>query len=586
MARILLLITALLVSFQSIWAIDIDPNYYIFPVEGISAQLYAANFGELRPDHFHSGVDIKTDQVEGKRVVAVADGYVSRLGMSPTGYGLAIYIAHPNGTTSVYGHLSTFRPDIAKRVQEERYASKRHSITLYFKPDEFPVKQGDLIAYSGNSGSSSGPHVHYEIRESASQKPINIIAKKIITPRDTRRPIFFNIHYFEIDSVDGVAYSSPAKTYSVLNPSTGQYQLNAAGNKIEVGQKGYFVAEVSDRKDDVTNTFGIYSFEGQLDGKTFFKYQMDGFSFDQTRYVNGVSGYAQKIGSRHEVIRLAQQERATSQFYPIIKERGVVRCDSGQVREVVMNVTDDCGLQATLKFNIIGKDIDKKPPFRAQVDSTLQIAYATKPFSYSEGGVSVNMGIDALYESIPFRVQKLDSKIPQVDSTVRVVSPVYRILSDSIPLHKAINISISVDLPIQEHSKATLGRVSRKGVCSDAGGSYVESLYGGGKVTLDTRTAGEYFVAIDNTPPEVRPNFAQEADLSATSSLSFDVSDNFSGVSKFSATIDGEWVALDLDKGRITHQFICAPNGEMHTIEITVSDKKGNSSTVTSEFKR
>ncbi|MFI3292105.1 MAG: M23 family metallopeptidase [Rikenellaceae bacterium] len=576
MDRILLLI-AMLISFQTpAVALEIDPDYYIYPVEDV-AQLYSANFGELRPDHFHSGIDIKTDQVEGKRVVAVADGYVSRLGVSPTGYGLAIYVAHPNGTTSVYGHLSKFRPDIESRVQSERYASKQHSITLYFKPGEFPVKRGDLIAYSGNSGSSSGPHVHYEIRESATQKPINVIKKGIIKPRDTRHPIFFNLHYFEIDSVGGVAYSAPRKSYTVLNPSTGQYQLNAKGNQIEVGRKGYFVVEVSDRKDDVTNTFGIYSLDAQIDGDPFFRYQMDGFTFDQTRYVNGVSGYAQKIGSRHEVIRLAQQERATSQFYPTIKERGVVRCDSAQIREVAIVITDDCGLESTLRFNIVGK----RQPFVAKVDPSLKIAYADKPFGYRNDGLNIYMSDNVLYESIPFRAEKMEPRTLQIDSTVRVVSPIYRVLSDSIPLHKAISISIDVDLPTADQSKATMGKISRTGWCSNAGGTY-----GGGKVTLSTRSAGEYFVAIDDTPPVVVPNFVEGANLSSSMSLSFDVRDNFSGVSKFNATIDGEWIALDLHKGRITHKFVTPPSGGEHTIKITVSDAKGNSTTLTRKFKR
>ncbi len=576
MDRILLFIASL-ISFHSASAIEIDPSYYIFPVEGVSAQLYAANFGELRPDHFHSGVDIKTDQVEGKRVVAVADGYVSRLGVSPWGYGLAIYVAHPNGTTSVYGHLSKFRPDIAKRVLSERYATKQHSITLYFKADEFPVKQGDLIAYSGNSGSSSGPHVHYEIRESATQRPINIFAHKIITPKDSRRPIFFKLHYFEIDSVGGVAYSAPRKSYTMLNPSDGEYSLEVEGNEIEVGRKGYFVAEVSDRKDDVENTFGIYSFDAQLDGKTFFEYRMDGFTFDQTRYVNGVSGYAQKLGSRHEVIRLAQQECATSQFYPTIKERGVVRCGSGERREVVMTATDDCGLRSTLRFNIVGGE----QPFVAQVDSTLKIAYCTRPFGHRQDGAGVYINANTLYESIPFRMQKLESKIPKVDPTVRVISPVYRVLCDSIPLHKAINIAIDVDILPEERSKVVMGKISRRGVSSAVGGKYSS-----GKVSIDTRSAGEFFVAIDTTPPVIRLRMIEGEDLRGSSSFSFSVGDDFSGATKFNATIDGEWIALDLHRGRLTHHFVNPPSGEEHTLEIVVSDAVGNSTTMQRNFVR
>ncbi len=169
---------------------------------------------------------------------------------------------------------------------------------------------------------------------------------------------------------------------------------------------------------------------------------------------------------------------------------------------------------------------------------------------------------------------------------MRVVSPIYRILSDSIPLHKAITISIDVDLPAEDQPKATIGKISRTGGAIHAGGSYSSGSHSGGKMIFETRYAGEYFVAIDNTPPDVKASFGEGADLTSASKITFDVSDNFSGVSKFNATIDGKWIALDLDKGRITHHFVSPPDAQIHTIEITVSDSKGNVTTLTRKFKR
>ncbi|MFR9594216.1 MAG: M23 family metallopeptidase, partial [Rikenellaceae bacterium] len=464
----------LFLNFHALQALEIDPTYYIYPLKNV-ARLYSANFGELRPDHFHSGVDIKTDGVEGKSVVAVADGYVSRLGLSPSGYGLALYVTHPNGTTSVYGHLSRFRDDLARRVRYERYSQKKHSVSLFFKPEEFPVKQGELIAYSGNSGSSSGPHLHYEIRETASQRPINIFAKGIIKPRDTRRPWFVKIHYIEVDTLNGVAYHSPRKTYSVLNPSVGQYTLNTPGNTITVGRKGYFVAEVTDRKNDVTNTFGVHSFGAQVDGDYFFKYQMDGFTFATTRYVNGVSCYALKLGSRNEVIRLAQQEYATSQFYPLIKERGVVRCEVNQRREVIMKTADDCGLEATLKFTIVGSE----QSWAAKADASRPIIYSNRSFTHSDDGLSVSIPAKSLYESMPYLCEIVTPRNLKIDSLVRVVSPTYKILCDSIPLHKAMTISIATPLTQEEATHATIAKISRKGVAAAVGGTYKD-----GKMTI------------------------------------------------------------------------------------------------------
>ena len=182
----ILLIISLLTIFTA-YGQKLNPDYYTYPLKNV-AGYYSANFGEMRPNHFHSGTDFKTDGVEGKSVVAVADGYVARVAYSPSGYGLALYVNHPNGTTSVYGHLSRFRKDIADFVFEERHRQQRSRIDVECKTDQFKVKRGEEIAKSGNTGSSMGPHLHFEIRNTASQKTLNIIAQRLVKPKDSISP--------------------------------------------------------------------------------------------------------------------------------------------------------------------------------------------------------------------------------------------------------------------------------------------------------------------------------------------------------------------------------------------------------------
>ena len=274
MRRLFILIISLCCAINAS-AQTLDPAYYDFPLRNV-AEYYSANFGEMRPNHFHSGIDFKTDGVEGKSVVAVADGYVSRVSQSPTGYGLALYVTHPNGTTSVYGHLSRFRKDIADFVFAERHRLKQSRVDLFCKPDQFIVKRGEEIAKSGNTGSSQGPHLHFEIRDAKTQKTINTISQRIYKPKDDISPLIMKIHYVEVDTVRGVPCHSKLATYTVNKADANTYRT-AQKSPIKVGRKGYFIVETSDRKNDVSNTYGVYNMVAKLDGKAIFEYHNDGF---------------------------------------------------------------------------------------------------------------------------------------------------------------------------------------------------------------------------------------------------------------------------------------------------------------------
>lgn len=282
-----LLISALLLCSAPVSAQHLAPEDYIFPLRNV-AGLYSANFGEMRPNHFHSGIDIKTDGMTGKPVLATADGYISRIAVTPGGYGRAIYITHPNGTTSVYGHLSKFRDDIEKYVHEERYRTRRNSINLYPSADRFPLKQGEQFAWSGNTGSSAGPHLHFEIRDSRTQRTLNTISSGVIRTRDDIPPRLVKLYYVEVDSVRGVPVHARPRPVELVEKTPGRYALKQEG-ALSVGGRGYFILEATDRKNDVSNTFGLWRIREFADEDPIFELRIDGFAFDQTRYCNAVS---------------------------------------------------------------------------------------------------------------------------------------------------------------------------------------------------------------------------------------------------------------------------------------------------------
>ena len=301
---------------------------YRFPVRNV-AGLYSANFGEMRPNHFHSGVDIKTDAEEGKPVVAAADGYVSRVVLQAGGYGRAVYLTLRNGTTVVYGHLRRFRDDIERHVRRERYERRSNGVNLWFGPGTWPVKQGDVIGYSGNSGSSMGPHLHFELRDTPTQRLRNVVREGVIRPEDDLPPRIMRLHYIEVDTLDGIPVHRRPVSYAVVREAEGRYRLTRE-EPVGTGRKGYFVAEVTDRRNGVHNTFGVWRVSLAVDGEPRFEYRMDGFTHDLSRCCDAVSCYPMQLGSRNEAIRLARMERSPACFYPVAEERGIVRTAPGE----------------------------------------------------------------------------------------------------------------------------------------------------------------------------------------------------------------------------------------------------------------
>lgn len=306
MRRIILtlILMAALGCTASLHGQQLDPAEYVYPVRGVSGAC-SANFGEMRPGHFHAGVDIKTDGVEGKELVAVADGYISRVVVTAGGYGRALYLTLRNGKTAVYGHLQRFRDDIEARVRTARYEGRTNSVDLSFDASQWPVRQGELIGYSGNSGSSMGPHLHFELRDNRTQRRYNLVHEGIIRPADHTPPRILRLHYIEVDTVRGVPVRSPGESYAVVRTTAGSYRLTRS-EALPVGRNGYFVVEASDRRDGVHNTFGIWRAALAVDGQPRFEYRMDGFTYEQARCCDAVSCYPLQLFSRNECIRLAR----------------------------------------------------------------------------------------------------------------------------------------------------------------------------------------------------------------------------------------------------------------------------------------
>lgn len=567
--RRLFILTILLCCAHICSAQKLDPAYYDYPLRNV-AGYYSANFGEMRPNHFHAGTDFKTDGVEGKPVVAVADGYVSRVSQSPTGYGLALYVTHPNGTTSVYGHLSRFRKDIADFVFSERHRLKQSRVDLYCQADQFPVKRGEEIARSGNTGSSQGPHLHFEIRDAKTQKTLNIISQGIVTPKDDISPYIMKVHYVEVDTVRGVPCHSKLATYAVHKADANTYRT-AQKSPIKVGRKGYFIVETSDRKNDVANTYGVYNMVAKLDGKAIFEYRNDGFPFDLSRYCNAVSHYPIQRRSRNEVMRAAMLQGGTKYFYPTLVNRGVVTTAEGEERKMEFVITDDCGNTSTLAFDIVGKSNDAC--FKGEVAENAIIVEYNRDFAHKVDDVlSVVIAKGSLYESIALDIERSDVAI-KADSTIKILSPAYRIHDDNTPLQKSIGLVFTQDVEERLQPYTVMASVSSGGYLYYSGGRYRHN-----RLTARTSSFGTFCLVADMTPPTIRPQFEDGQDCRGRDRIAFRLSDNFSGVSSYNVYIDGKWVAIDYARSRawVNLKAEGISGGKSHNIEIVVKDACGN----------
>ncbi len=549
---------------------------YRFPLD--MPALLSANFAEMRINHFHSGIDIKTGGTVGHDVYAVADGYVSRISVAPGGYGRALYITHPFGTTSVYGHLQSFSPELERYLKEQRYSQQKSNINLFFTPDQFPVKRGDKVAVSGNSGYSMGPHLHFEIRRTADARTVNPLAGGLVSVRDDIPPRIAALYYVRVDTVSGVPVHGRPR----------RIELNCEGNVytasapvvVPGGCSGYFIVETTDRKNDVANTFGVYRIVQSVDGETTVVFEKDEFLFSNTRYCNASVDYKSQRGSRNEHIMLALKQNNHNAMYKHVVNRGVVSVPEGRSRQVEILVEDDCGNSSTLDFTVTGS-----APEPAPVAPAGRRAGCGARFTEASDGAYVSIAADALYEPVFYTQRVVTPALVQRNDGVAPLSKIYALGDRNVPLHKPFGVALTVDVPEPLRDRVRLASVSDNGKLSCAGGRW-----SGGKVEGSLSSFGVYCVVADTVPPVVRPSFAEGEDLQSKGSVTFSMSDNFSGVASFECIVDGKWAILEQNviRGTVTLVFDSERmyDGKSHTLRFTAVDGAGNKTSLERNFIR
>ena len=535
---------------------------------------FSSNFGELRVDHFHSGLDLRTQGVEGKVVVASADGYVYRVSVSPGGFGNALYLRHASGYSTVYGHLSKFIPEIEEYVTNQQYEQKSFLITVYPEKEKFAVKQGDTIGYSGNSGSSGGPHLHYEIRKSANEAPVNPLLFNFDVD-DNIKPVIDRLSIYPINQYSVVENQNKPR-FLTVSGGNGNYFI-APENEVAVsGEIGFGIKTYDFLKEGWTRT-NVYSIELLIDSIPYFKYTMNDFPFNEARNVNSHVDYSTWITNNTTFERTFVLPNDKLDTYSELKNRGIYNFSDGKTHQIEIKVSDVQKNQSVLFFNLKSvKPADKK--YRAVIDTSSVLMPYNKSNKFTSDNISITFPSGSLYDTLHFEYSV--SKRPD-----KFLSDIHHIHNNLTPIQTTYNVSIKPSvIPAGKESKLIIVQTDGELKQSYAGGKFVN-----GYVVADLSTLGDFAVGIDTIKPEIKVPFASGADYSGKSEIKITITDSLSGIKSYSGYIDGNWALFKYDSkyDLLTYSFDGKriTKGILHKLVIKVTDGKDNISTKETNFK-
>lgn len=549
-----------------------DKTIFISPLK--IPEFLSSNFGELRTDHFHSGLDIKTQSVTGKDVVATADGYIYRIGVSPVGFGNSLFIRHPSGYSTVYGHLERFAPEIEKYVKKRQYEQKSFAIVLWPKKDEIPVKQGDLIAWSGNSGGSGGPHLHYEIRKSEDEKPINpLLFNSGIF--DNKKPVFEKLVIYPVNQHTLINNRNTVKRMDVSG-SNGTYFIPSE-NEITISGLAGFGIKAYDTMDNNPSRFSVYSIELSIDSISIFKYCMDGFLFSESRYVNSHIDYETFMKENIYIERAFVLPGDRLSVYKHTINRGLFNFKDNKTHFAEIIVTDAYNNKSTLTFRIRTQK-EKRQTQAVPADQNLVIMPYEKSNKFTSENVSVNIPSGALYDTLRFSY-KMEKRINTMYSDLHYIHNKFT------PLHKAFTLSVKpAIIPAGKESKMLLVRLD-----DDLKKVAATSSWTGAYLTADLLSFGRYYVGIDTIAPFISANgLVNGANLTGKKEIRIMIKDDLSGIKSYEPTIDGNWALFEYDQKNdmLIYKFDEARirKGSKHSLSLKVIDNKDNYSTFNCNF--
>lgn len=537
-------------------------DYFANPVD--DAIKLTGTFGELRSDHFHSGIDIKSKTGGvGQPVFAAAAGFIDRIKVQASGYGNVLYIKHPNGYSTVYAHLDRFTPELEKYVRENQYKRERFEIDLQPADGQFKVKQGQEIGKLGNSGGSTGPHLHFEIRNSSTQKVLNPLLFGLPVP-DQVAPDVRDIKAYFLSENREVLKTQPLKLKDL-----GNNQYGIAGDTVRIGAwRVGFGVKTYDQMSGFKNDNGIFALSLQADDQLFYEWRMAELDFDESRYLNAHTDYTAKKQGDGWFQRCFVLPGDKLSNYANTSNQGSVALFKEKPVKIQIKVTDAAANTSTITFWALRDDENMS-------------GYVSQPYQYEflydkdneidTEDFSTRMPKGALYESV--RLQYLTTP----DESTNVFSSIHHLHTDKTPVHRYFDLAIKpYSLPENLRAKAVVVR------CGDGRPDNCGGTWKGDKVAARVRNFGDYCIMTDTQPPKITPVIF-EKDMRRKGEMAFRISDNFdvSGSADgmtYRGLVDDKWVLFEYDpkRARLTHTFDGRIGPGDHTLRLTVKDDRDN----------
>lgn len=486
-------------------------------------------FGELRPDHFHTGIDFTTKGLTGKNVYAVADGYVSRIKVSSAGYGKAIYVNHPGGLTSVYAHLDAFNIVVDDYIRRRQY--EKRSFEIDIAPDEalFKVRKGDIIGYSGNSGASEGPHLHFELRNSRTEHPLNPLLYGI-GAADRVGPLLKKIKIYPLDDI-GVDGTSARSDYELIKKDS----VFTIRNSDTIAVAGRFYIGLLAEDLNGSAETGLYRVSVFSDSTCVYAWQMDSLDFDRGRYINAFIDYPQykQSGDRYVITRILTGNRL--KIYTTKRSDGIFSWPDTLVHSITVIAADFAGNLSKLAFHVESKPcgaLKKAPP--KESGSTCYFGLKHK---YETEAIIIDMPADVLYDSVIFSCTTKKKMTGSYSKT-------FSVIDKYTPVHSWFDISLKPDKDVDAGSKEKIVVAYVDGNTRSA----VKTKCENGFYSARVKRFGDYCLMADSIPPTLKAiNFSDNKNVSGQETLKVKITDDLSGIGSYNAYLNGQWILMEYD---------------------------------------